>query len=144
MWGVDSRCFWQWPRKGAIEFVPLSARVPFWQDQFYMFGHSWVFIWWSAGQLQAQYFVPRMEKPGMLSNPNFLSWAYFQILLKFSQFKAKTGIFWKPENRYTWELLAKKEVESVTWWKGFYSETMLPKINSALSVAPFTSSANFF
>jgi hypothetical protein len=62
--------------------------------------------------------------------------------LKFSQFKAKTGIFGRPENRYTWELLAKKEVDSVTWWKGFYSETKLSKIISALSVVPFTSSAN--
>jgi hypothetical protein len=62
--------------------------------------------------------------------------------LEYAQFSAKTGVFADSSRSHAWELLQQIEMDGITFWKGFFADTYLAKVYSALRVLKVTSAAN--
>ncbi|KAE9546800.1 hypothetical protein FO519_009988 [Halicephalobus sp. NKZ332] len=75
----------------------------------------------------------------ILRNPVFAG-RESQALVEIAQFKSKTGVF--ESRHWAWKAVENGRLEAVSFWPGFFSDTVLSTVFKSLQMIPVTSAAS--
>lgn len=65
-----------------------------------------------------------------------------QGIAEWAQWKAGIGIFTDPTRAFAWEILHSEQLDSYTFWNGFFEDTLLSKVVCMLKPIAVTSASN--